>query len=142
MCWTYSAPLSFAAGTGAVCEKVAQVVEVREGVLQLEDDRGVVRGLDGRNALSLLSLYGPLYLSPPLRYALKYVGPLDSASGAKLLRSTAYLTSFEVIGEPSSYFRPFFRRVRPGLAAVGAGLAQRLREVRDDLLARRRRRPA
>lgn len=56
-----------------------------------------------------LSLYGPLYLSPPMRCALKYVGPLDSASGEKLLRSMAYLMSFEVIGEPSSYFRPFFR---------------------------------
>ena len=48
-------------------------------------------------------------MSPPMRCALKYVGPLDSASGEKLLRSMAYLTSYEVIGEPSSYFRPYFR---------------------------------
>ncbi len=37
---------------------------------------------------------------------MKYVGPLDRASGAKLERSTAYLTSFEVTSVPSSNFTP------------------------------------
>ncbi len=37
---------------------------------------------------------------------MKYVGPLDRASGAKLLRSMPYLMSLVVIGVPSWYFRP------------------------------------
>src|SRR3954469_2109515 len=60
-----------------------------------------------------LSVYGPLYASQPpealsfagQRNVMTYVGPPLMTLCAKT-RSMAYLTFFEVMGEPSSNFRP------------------------------------
>ena len=52
------------------------------------------------------------------RYAIAYVGPSVMTSVANV-RETPYLTSSQVIGEPSSHVDAVTERERPGLAAVG-----------------------
>jgi hypothetical protein len=73
--------------------QLREVVEPGEGLLEVEDDRLVVRGLDR--------------LSGRSRSASKYAGPLGKVS-LSVDRSTAYLTSSEVTSVPSSYLTPSF----------------------------------
>jgi len=80
------------------------------------EDHGLVSGVvmvDRPRWFGSLSLYGPGYASQPPealvavghRKLITYVGPPLMTLCAKT-RSMAYLTSLDVIGEPSSNFSP------------------------------------